>query len=348
MSITSVVIVGLGSVGIDVGRALCRRDDCVVLGALDIQSALHGRDVGDVLGAGGSQGEVVGSIDALPKADVAFVATTSFVEPIEPLITDLLSHGYNVVSICEELGYPAHAHPELSDRIDRVASANDRSVVGTGCNPGMLMDTLPLLLSSLTQRVESVHIERATQMVHYGHILGKFGIGLTEQEFVQAQGEGRVIGHVGFTESIAALASGLGWELDSIEVDSPAPAFLADTERTGANIIVATGTVAAVRHAARGILNGEPVIEVAVHFGFFEAGDPVVPGDRWLIEGEEQTLEFLAPRGLDSLQSTVAVASNAITAIVDAMPGLRTMADLPVTAVASKGSNRQNQPTTVR
>jgi hypothetical protein len=347
MRTTSVVLVGLGSVGVDVGRTLCRRDDCVVVGALDIQPALQGRDVGAVLGVGGSRGVVVDSIDALPRADVAFVATTSFVEPIEPLITDLLSHGYNVVSICEELGYPAHAHPEFSARVDNVARANGRSVLGTGCNPGMLMDTLPLLLSSLTQRVDSVQIERATQMVHYGHILGKFGIGLTEPAFVQAQGEGRVIGHVGFTESIAALASGLGWELDTIEVDNPAPAFLTDTERIGDNIIVASGTIAAVRHAARGIRDGEPVIEVAVHFGFFEDGDPVVPGDRWLIEGEEQTLEFLAPRGLDSLQSTVAVASNAITAIVDAMPGLRTMADLPVAAVASKGGHRIQATTVV-
>jgi hypothetical protein len=340
MQTVSVVLVGLGSVGVDVGRTLSRRDDCVVLGALDIQPAMHGRQVGAVLGVGGPQGVVVGSIGALPKADVAFVATKSFVEPIEPLITDLLSHGYNVVSICEELGYPARAHPEFSARVDEVARANGRSVLGTGCNPGMLMDTLPLLLSSLTQRVESVQIERATPMVHYGHILGKFGIGLTEVDFVQAQDEGRVIGHVGFTESIAALASGLGWVLDTIEVDDPAPAFLTDSERIGDNIIVAPGTIAAVRHAARGIRDGEPVIDVAIHISFFEDGDPVVPGDRWLIEGEEQNLEFLAPRGLDSLQSTVAVASNAVTAIVDAMPGLRTMADLPVAAVAAKGARR--------
>jgi 4-hydroxy-tetrahydrodipicolinate reductase len=342
----SVVIVGLGSVGVDVGRALSGRKDCVVVGAHDIQTSLHGRDLEEVLDVAGPQGIVATSIEALPKADVAFVATTSFVEPIEPLMIALLSQGYNVVSICEELGYPAHAHPEFSARVDKVARANNRSVLGTGCNPGMLMDTLPLLLSSLTQRVKSVQIERITQMVHYGHILGKFGIGLTEKEFTKAKASGRVIGHVGFTESIAALASGLGWVLDAIEVDEPTPAFLASNERTGDNIAVAPETIAAVRHAARGIREGKAVIEVAIHFGFFEDGDPVIPGDRWSIKGEEQTLEFVAPLGLDSLKSTVAVASNAITAIVDAKPGLCTMASLPAAALASKGAHRL-QSTTV-
>lgn len=344
MSAVSVVFVGLGSIGVEVGRALCRRDDCVVVGAFDVNPALLGRNLGAEFGLGDLDVAVVDSIDALPTADVAFVATTSFVEPSEPLITDLLSRGYNVVSVCEELGFPYHSHPEFSTRVDAVARACGRSVVGTGCNPGLLMDTLPLILSSLTQRVDTVRIERATQMVHYGNILTKFGIGLTEQEFAQARVQGRVIGHIGFTESIAALASGLGWALDEIEVEQPTPAFLAASDRVGAHTTVAAGTIAAVRHAARGIREGESLIDAAIYFGFFVDGDPVTPGDRWLIQGEEQALEFLAPRGLDSLLSTVAVASNSITAIVDAAPGLRTMADFSAAALASKGRYRRVFP----
>lgn len=342
MNAISVVFVGLGSVGVEVGRSLCRRDDCVVVGASDINPALLGCDLGTVFGVADLDVAVVDSISALPPADVAFVATTSFVETSEPLIVDLLTRGYNVVSICEELGFPHHSHPEFSARVDEAAKACGRSVVGTGCNPGMLMDTLPLLLSSLTQRVERVRIERATPMVRYGNIIKKFGIGLTEAEFAQARAERRVIGHVGFTESVAALASGLGWVLDAIEVDDPTPAFLASNDRAGSHTAVAAGTIAAVRHAARGIRDGDSLIDVAIYFGFFDDGDPVAPGDRWLIEGEEQTLEFFAPRGLDSLLSTVAVASNSITAIVDAAPGLRTMADFSAVSVASKGSRRRS------
>jgi 4-hydroxy-tetrahydrodipicolinate reductase len=335
------VLVGLGSTGVAIGQSLARRADCAVVGAADISPARVGRDLGEVLGGGPSGVTVVPTIESLPHADIAVVATTSQLASIEPTLTALVERGSNVVSICEELGYAYLSHPAIVARLDKLALDRGVSVLGTGCNPGLIMDTMPLLLSSLTQRVDRVRIRRTADMSRYGAILSKFGLGRTPEEFASAQRAGTVIGHVGFEQAIAALAAGLGWSLDDIVVDPVRPAFVAAEPRSGSHARIEPGTVAAVLHAGRGLIAGDPVVELAICFGFFQQGDPVEAGDACLIEGDDQVIEVVARRGYESFLSTVAVAANVATAVVDAAPGVRTMADLPVSAIASKGALRR-------
>ncbi|MFF8844051.1 hypothetical protein ACF08N_15235 [Streptomyces sp. NPDC015127] len=139
----------------------------------------------------------------------------------------------NVVSICEELRDPGLSHPELVERLDRAAKLNGVSVLGTGCNPGGLMDTLRVVVSGLTTRVESIAIRRTADMSRYGAILAKFGLGLSPDEFLARRDMGRVRGHVGFAQSIAAIARGLEWTLDKIEVDAAEPDIVAAEDRQG-------------------------------------------------------------------------------------------------------------------
>jgi hypothetical protein len=334
----SIVLVGLGATGICIGQSLARRSDCVLVGASDIAPDRVGRDIGELLGGESSGVVVVSRLDELPSADVAVVATTSFLESLEPTLVALIERGMNVVSICEELGYAHLSHPSIVARLDKLAIEHGVSVLGTGCNPGLIMDTLPLLLSCLTQKVSGVNIRRTADMSRYGAILSKFGLGLSEETFESRQAAGAVIGHVGFEQAIAALASGLGWDLDEIVVDRVRPLFLASDVRRGAHTQIEPGTVAAVIHAARGILDGKSVIDLAIRFGFFQTGDPVDEGDACAISGDDQTIEITATRGYESFLSTVSVAANVATAVIDATPGVRTMAELPLRAIASKGS----------
>ncbi|WP_228534729.1 dihydrodipicolinate reductase [Nocardia sp. BSTN01] len=338
-----VVVVGLGATGLAIVESLVRREDCALVGALDIRPALLGVDLASLVARAPSV-PVVSSADVLPRADVAVVATSSWLEGIEPTITALLERGMNVVSICEELREPSLSHPEIVARLDRVAREHGVSVLGTGCNPGMLMDTLPLVLSGLTTEVRRVAVRRTADMSRYGAILQKFGLGLTPDEFDARQRSGRVMGHVGFDQSIAALARGLEWTLDSIEVDPVERHLVAGADRAGEHVAVPAGTVAGVVHRARGIRAGEPVIEFATHFGIFEADDPVARGDFLTIVGREQTIEVTAPGGYESFLSTVAMACNAVSAVVAAESGFRTILDLPVFALASKGARATSIP----
>ncbi|MDH6198561.1 hypothetical protein M2272_005220 [Mycobacterium frederiksbergense] len=341
MSVIRVALVGLGATGQAIGSSMSRRMDCRIVGAADPRPELIGTDVGHVLGVGPLGVAVVGDTADLPDADVAIVATTSHVAQVADIAVPLLERSVNVVSICEELAYPWYSHPDVAARLDFAAKSNNVSVLGTGANPGMIMDTLPLLLSSLTQNVNSVVIRRQTDMSRYSAILSKFGLGLTPEEFAAATADGAVIGHVGFEQAIAALAGGLGWQLDKIIVDPVRPAFVTDSRRVGTHLALEPGTIAAVRHAARGMRGGRHMIDLEIVFGFFEDRDEIRPGDSCRIEGDEQTVEINAATGFESFLSTIAVAANAATAVVDARPGLLSMADLPVVAIASKGGRRR-------
>ncbi|MFG3551877.1 dihydrodipicolinate reductase [Streptomyces sp. NPDC047725] len=334
---TGVVVVGLGATGIAIAESLVSRRDCELLGALDIGVDKAGVPLADLV-AGAPRVPVVSSVARLPSADVAVVATSSWIDAIEPTLTALIARGTNVVSICEELRDPTRSHAQAVARLDRLAREHGVSVLGTGCNPGMLMDTLPLVLSGLTLGVERVSVRRTADMSRYGAILKKFGLGLTPAEFDTERDADRVMGHVGFAQSIGALARGLEWELDAIEVDSVERDLIAETERRGQHTVIAAGTVASVLHRARGLMQGKPVIDLATRFGIFGPDDPVERGDGLLVVGRERTIEVAVPGGFESFLSTVAMASNAVTAVADAMPGFRTVEDLPVSALASKGA----------
>lgn len=341
-----IMLVGLGAVGLSAGRSLRKRSDCELVCAVERDPALVGRDLGEVLGGAASDVIVENGVAEIEagSADVAVVATTSWLDELEPIVTALVSRGINVVSICEELAYPWMTHRAIAERIDRLARVEDVSVLGTGANPGFLLDTLPLALSSMSQRISHVDIRRTAEMSGYAAILEKFGLGLTIAAFDAAQTSGLVVGHIGFEEAIAALCGGLGWNADEVAVDPVRPAFLAPRERKGAHFTVPAGTVTAVTHAARAKAGGETVIDLSITFGIFERGDPVEQGDRLVLRGEEQTIAVTASEGFDSFLSTVAVVTNVAADLVKAPSGLLTMADLPIRSLGSKGARRGRAP----
>lgn len=335
-----VAVVGLGATGLAIAEALVGRKDCELVAAVDVRPDIAGTPL-DVLVAGAPSVEILRSTDGLPRTDVAVVATSSWLAGIERVLVALLEQSTNVVSICEELRDPTWVHPDIVARLDAVAREHGVSVLGTGCNPGMLMDTLPLVLSGLTTAVERVSVRRTADMSRYGAILHKFGLGLSPEEFDVRREAGDVMGHVGFDQSIAALARGLEWTLDRIEVDAVERDLVAGADRKGEHLTVPAGTVTGVVHRARGVRDGQPVVELETRFGIFEPDDDVARGDTLVVVGREQTIEVHAPGGYESFLSTVAMAANAVSAVAQAAPGFRTMLDLPVAAIASKGARRE-------
>ncbi|WP_081876565.1 dihydrodipicolinate reductase [Nocardia rhamnosiphila] len=335
----TIVMVGLGATGLAMAASLLRRTDVQIVGAADRNTAVVGADLGTLAGLGASGVTVIDEPSRLPAADLAIVATTSDLGLVVDTLVPLLERSYNVMSICEELSYPWSSHPDIARRLDETAKANGVTVLGTGANPGVLMDTLPLLLTTLTQRVERIVIRRRTNMSRYGAILSKFGLGLTPARFDGAQASGAVIGHYGFEQAITALAAGLGWSLDAIVVDRVSPSMVSDTVRTGDHVVIQPGEIAAVTHAARGTVGGRTVIDLEIMFGFFDGSDPVSTGDDYRIEGADQVIELSSPVGFESFVSTIAAAVNVATAVVDAPRGFLSMGDLPVARIASKGTH---------
>jgi len=60
----------------------------------------------------------------------------------------------SVVSTCEELSYPWRTYPELAAKLDAAAKESGVALVGTGVNPGFVMDKLVITLAAVSQRIE--------------------------------------------------------------------------------------------------------------------------------------------------------------------------------------------------
>ncbi len=248
--------------------------------------------------------------------------TVSSLESAAPQIGDLLARGLNVISSCEELIYPWKAAPEISAELDARARAAGLSVLGTGVNPGYLMDFLPTALTAVCREVRKVTVLRY-QDARFRRLpfQQKIGAGLTPEEFARKRKEG-ALGHVGLTESIHLIAARLGWSVDTVE-ESVEP-LLAQRQVSSDQIRVRPGEVAGLRQLGIGRVDGEERIrlEFRASLGEEDVQDTV------LIDGIP-SLRFTIPAGIHGDLATCALLTNAVPVVVAAAPGLRTMADMP-------------------
>lgn len=298
-----------------------------LVGAIDKDPAKAGRDLGEVSGAENAPWGVTISADAaavLAKpVDVVVHSTSSYLPDVMDQLLACLEAGCCVVSTCEELAYPFRKHPELSKKLDAAAKEEGVALVGTGVNPGFVMDKLVLTLSAVSQRVDSA---RAVRIVDASKrrlpLQKKIGAGMTPEEF-RAQVAAGIIKHHGLPESIAMVADGLGFALDEI-TETINPVIAEEPVRTQF-LEVAAGQVAGVHQVARGLSRGEEKIfmELKMYVG---AKDPA---DTIELRGEPN-LKLVIPGGTHGDIATAAVVINAIPAILAAPAGLASSRDLPL------------------
>jgi len=323
-----VVCVGLGPIGKAIAKGLLEKKGLKIVGAVDVAPDLIGKDLGEVLELGRKLGVTVrDDLDKLldeVKADIAVIATKSYLPDVYPQIESCVKHCVNVISTCEELSYPYYRYPELSAKIDTLAKDHGVTVLGTGINPGYLMDALPIMLTGACTKVDSIKVIRMMdskkRRIPYQK---KIGTGLSPEEFRKMIEEKKITGHVGLTESIAMIAAALGWKLDEIKEFPPEP-VIADRE-VQAYVTVKPGQVAGLKSVAHGIKDGKPVIvlEFVSHALVEEEHDTII------IEGTPR-IEEKKIGGVHGDIGTVAVVINMIPKVMNAPPGLFTMKDLPI------------------
>jgi len=318
---------GLGPIGQEVARLAASRASIEIVGAIDIDPAKVGRDLGEVIGLGRDLGiKVRNDADAVfdeTAADAVLHTTGSYLKQVWKQLEGIITAGLNVVSTCEELSYPAAQFPDLAKQIDDLARANGVSVLATGVNPGFVMDTLALALSGVAQQVTAVHVERnQNASTRRLPLQAKIGSGKTVAEFTELVAAGKVR-HVGLQESVYMVAAGLGWELDGYE-ETTEPVVAAHQIHTE-YFDVAPGFVCGVNQFGRGFVNGEP--KIVLHLRMYLDADPA--HDKIVLEGPTR-LELVIPGGLQGDRATTAIAVNAVPRVVEHAPGLVTMKDLPL------------------
>ena len=318
---------GVGPIGASIVRLMRQKAALEIVGAIDKDPAKAGRDLGEVAGATGAPWGVTVSADStrlLAKpVDVVIHSTSSYLPSVMEQLLECLGAGCCVVSTCEELAYPYRKHPDLSAQLDAAAKEEGVALVGTGVNPGFVMDKLVLTLSAVSQQVEWAKAVRVVDASKRRLPLQKkIGAGMTPEEF-RAQVSAGVIKHHGLPESIAMVADGLGFELDDIS-ETIEPVIAEESVKTEF-LEVAPGQVAGVHQIARGTDGGKEKIYMELKM-FVGAK---APADSIELKGEPN-LALTIPGGTHGDVATAAVVVNAIPSILAAQSGLRTARDLPL------------------
>jgi 4-hydroxy-tetrahydrodipicolinate reductase len=328
---TRIIQIGLGPLGIKTYRYASGRSDLHIVAAVDKAPSLVGQDLG-ILAGGEPAGIHV--TDDLPGAviaarpDIAVLTTVSDMERIVSQVEEIVALGIPVVSTCEELSYPWNESPELAERIDTAARKTGVAVLGTGVNPGFLMDSLPSFLTAVSDSVDKVEVNRF-QDAQFRRIpfQKKIGAGLDMAEFEAKKRDGS-LRHVGLTESLRFIANQLGWKLDRTE-DIISPVIATEKIETK-DISILQGQAAGVRQVGRGIKGGEEKIRLV-----FQAavGEPE-SYDEIRITGVPEIHSKIIG-GVNGDVATCAITLNAIRSVLKAEPGLRTMADVPMVSCHS-------------
>jgi 4-hydroxy-tetrahydrodipicolinate reductase len=322
-----VIHFGLGPIGAAVVRQVAGRKGLKIVGAVDIDPAKVGRDLGEVAGLGRAL-KVKVSADArkaikASKPDVAVLCTNSSLRKVLPQIEAILQLKVPIVSTTEELAYPTKVNIRYARAIHLLAKKSKVAVLGTGVNPGFVMDALPVMLTGVCERVEAVRVDRIQDArIRRLPFQQKIGAGLTREQF-QKKVDDASVRHVGLAESVSMIADALGWKLDRI-TDEIQPK-IASEGVSSEFLAVDPGYVCGIVQDGIGYRDGKAVItlHMEAYLGAPESFDAVE------ITGSP-ALKMKLAGGVHGDIATASITVNSIPKILDVEPGLHTMRDMPL------------------
>ena len=316
----SVAQYGIGPIGAEIARLLLTKPWIKITGAVDIDPNKIGKDLGEVIGLDRKVGVTVTS-ELQGKPDVVCHSTGSRLRDVVGQLEMLLDRGCHVVSTCEELSFPLDA--EIRERLQQVARAKNVGLLGTGVNPGFVMDKLPLTITSVCQDVKSVDIIRIQNAsTRREPLQRKVGASMTVDEFRAAVDAGK-IKHMGLKESLMMVGAGLGVVFDSV-TDEKIDPIVAEREVVTQYLRVAPGQVAGVHQT----IYGKGRIDVSLELRMYVGAEDVA-ADRVIVRGVPD-VEMEIKGGVHGDRATAAMVVNSIPRIVQARPGVLTMDDVPV------------------
>ena len=322
-----VMHVGLGPIGVGAVRQVAVRKGMKIVGAVDIDPAKVGRDLGEVAGferplrikVSGDLKKAVRS----SKPDVILLCTSSSLKKVMDQIETTLKLRVPIVSTTEELSYPTKGNMRYARAIHQLAKKAKVAVLGTGVNPGFVMDALPIMLTGVCERVDAIRVDRIQDArIRRLPFQQKIGAGLTREQFQRKVDEGSVR-HVGLAESVSMIADALGWKLDRI-ADEIHPRIATETVASEF-LAVDPGYVCGIVQDGIGYRDGQAAItlHMEAYLGAPESFDGVE------ISGSP-ALKMKIAGGVHGDVATASIAVNSVPKILEVVPGLHTMRDMPL------------------
>ncbi|MEW9121292.1 MAG: 2,4-diaminopentanoate dehydrogenase [Thermotaleaceae bacterium] len=329
-----VIIWGFGAMGSGMAEMLLKKEGVEIVGICDRNPERVGKDMYQVLGIERGERKSI-LIEASPEevisegiADVILIATDSFTRKTFDKIKFSVENKINVISTAEEMAYPQAQEPELAKEMDRIAKENGVSILGTGINPGFVLDLLILALTGTCESVEHIKAARINDLAPFGRaVMEEQGVGLTVDAFEEGVKNEKVAGHVGFPESIHMIGDGIGWKVEKIkETREP---IVSNVYRKSKYAEVEPQNVAGCRQCGYGYVDGRVKIEMEHPQQILPELEGVDTGDYIWIQGTPNINMQIKPEIPGGI-GTIAMCINMIPHVINASPGLKTMLDLPV------------------
>ena len=322
-----VIQIGFGPLGVQTAKFIAKKSTIKTVAVVDNDPDLYNKNINDFssdldnkICISNSVNEALNNINEKP--DVAIITTVSSLKEIYNQINEVVKHNINIISTCEELSYPWKTDPALSKKLNDLCKLNNVACLGTGVNPGFLMDYLPSVLSTVCKEINKIRIYRV-QDASFRRIpfQKKIGAGLDLSEFKNKELEG-TLRHVGLTESLHLLAKSLNFDIDNVtETLNP---VICKSDLNG-SINIKKGCARGVEQIAYGYLNSEVVIEMQFKAAVGESRS----FDRIEVDGIPSFVSEIGG-GINGDIATCSIAINSIKSIMKASPGLHTMADIAV------------------
>ena len=329
-----VALWGFGAMGKGMAKLLLSRIGVEIVGVCDRYPEIIGKSIYDLLEVEQKSRPDILITDNIDEAlvntpvDICIVATDSFVQDVYPKIKHVIQKGINVLTIAEEMAYPWAQEPELSRKMDRLARENKVSILGTGINPGLMMDLLAVCLSGAMTEVAHVRCERVNSLSPFGEtVMHEQGIGISVEQFDKGVEDGSLAGHVGFHESAAMIAKALGMSYDSLK-QQMLP-IITDVDRKSPHGFAKKGHIAGVNMTAQAMAGDKEMISL-IHPQQIEPEQVGVDTGDYITLTGTPPIDMAVKPEVNGGLGTIAMACNMLPFVVAARPGLLSMLDLPV------------------
>jgi 2,4-diaminopentanoate dehydrogenase len=327
-----VIIWGFGAMGKGMAKLLSIKKGVEIVGVCDLHPDLIGKNVYDIIQVDGFDAvHISNNIDQLlatSKADVCLLATDSFVKASYDKIVKVLNHKINCISTAEEMAYPMASEPDLSKQLDMIAKANKVTLLGTGINPGFIMDLLVVTLTGAMADVTKISAKRINSLSPFGPtVMHEQGVGITLDEYNRRIRDGSLAGHVGFKESVNMIADALGVHLD--DFNQQMEPIVTSIDRKSPYGFAAANALAGINMTGQGLVSGNVFIDMKHPQQIEPELEGTTTGDYIDIEGIPNVHMSISPE-IDGGIGTIAMCVNMIPHVMNARPGLKTMIDLPV------------------
>ena len=327
-----IAIWGFGAMGQGMAEMLLSKKGVAIVGVCDVDYNFVGKTVEDILKNNHQcRTPIVEDIDSMldnAKPDLVLLCTDSFVSGAYNKIEKILKKKINCITTAEEMAYPLESHPKKAKALDDLAKENGVTVLGTGINPGFIMDLMVIALSGAMIDVEKIKVERINSLSPFGPaVMEEQGVGNSLEQYHERVKNNQLVGHVGFQQSVDMIFKGLGVRPSRFEQQMKP--ILTSIDRKSKYATAKKGTLAGINMTAQGYLANKIFIEMHHPQQIEPEAEGVRTGDYIYLTGKPNIQMAISPE-IDGGLGTIAICVNMIPHVLNAKAGLKTMLDLPV------------------